>query len=70
MESGEAGDNVGVLLRGIERTTWARYVIAKPGSITLHTEFAAHIYARASKDEAAVTPFFKGIVPSSTGRRT
>ena len=71
MESGEAGDNVGVLLRGVEKDDLERgMVIAKPGSITPHTEFAAHIYALSKDEGGRHTPFFKGYRPQFYFRTT
>jgi elongation factor Tu len=56
---GEAGDNVGLLLRGIEKTDIRRgMVIAKPGSITPHTEFKAEVYILKKEEGGRHTPFF------------
>jgi elongation factor Tu len=71
MESGEAGDNVGVLLRGVDKEDLERgMVIAKTGSITPHTEFAAHIYALSKDEGGRHTPFFKGYRPQFYFRTT
>jgi elongation factor Tu len=71
MEQGEAGDNVGILLRGIEKDDLERgMVISKPGSITPHTEFAAHIYALSKEEGGRHTPFFKGYRPQFYFRTT
>src|SRR5438477_39354 len=71
MEQGEAGDNVGVLLRGVDKDDLERgMVIAKTGSITPHTEFAAHIYALSKDEGGRHTPFFKGYRPQFYFRTT
>jgi elongation factor Tu len=71
MESGEAGDNVGVLLRGVEKDDLERgMVIAKPGSITPHTQFTAHIYALSKDAGGRHTPFFPGYRPQFYFRTT
>jgi elongation factor Tu len=71
MESGEAGDNVGVLLRGVEKDDLERgMVIAKPGSITPHTQFTAHIYALSKDEGGRHTPFFPGYRPQFYFRTT
>ena len=59
LEQGEAGDNVGILLRGVDKTTLERgMVIAKPGSITPHTKFEAEVYIL-TKDEGGRHSYFK-----------
>src|SRR5262249_33074827 len=59
LEFGLAGDNVGVLLRGIERTELERgQVLAKPGSITPHTKFEANVYVLSKDEGGRHTPFF------------
>src|SRR5210317_1795026 len=59
LDSGEAGDNVGVLLRGIERTDIERgQVLCKPGSITPHTKFEAQAYVLKKEEGGRHTPFF------------
>jgi len=64
LERGEAGDNVGLLLRGIDRTDVERgQVIAKPGSITPHTKFECQIYVLKKDEGGRHTPFFKGYRP-------
>jgi elongation factor Tu len=64
LEQGIAGDNVGCLLRGIERTDVERgQVLAKPGSITPHTEFNAEVYVLKKEEGGRHTPFFKGYRP-------
>jgi elongation factor Tu len=64
LDQGQAGDNVGLLLRGIEREDIERgQVIAKPGSITPHTEFDAEIYALTKEEGGRHSPFFKGYKP-------
>lgn len=60
----EAGDNVGVLLRGIEKNQVERgQVLAKPGSITPHTEFEAEVYILSKEEGGRHTPFFTGYKP-------
>src|SRR5690606_30009007 len=69
--SGQAGDNVGLLLRGIEREQIERgQVIAKPGSITPHTEFEAEIYILSKEEGGRHTPFSKGYKPQFYFRTT
>ena len=64
LDQGIAGDNVGCLLRGIERTDIERgQVLAKPGSITPHTEFASEVYVLRKEEGGRHTPFFKGYRP-------
>jgi elongation factor Tu len=64
LDQGIAGDNVGCLLRGIERTDIERgQVLAKPGSITPHTEFDAEVYVLKKEEGGRHTPFFKGYRP-------
>ncbi len=71
LDSGQAGDNVGLLLRGIEREDVERgQVIAKPGSITPHTEFEAEIYALTKDEGGRHSPFFKGYKPQFYIRTT
>jgi elongation factor Tu len=71
LESGEAGDNVGVLLRGIERTDLERgQVLAKPGSITPHTKFEAQVYVLSKEEGGRHTPFFTGYRPQFYFRTT
>jgi len=61
LDQGQAGDNVGLLLRGIEREDIERgQVLAKPGTITPHTEFEAEIYALTKEEGGRHSPFFKG----------
>lgn len=60
----EAGDNVGVLLRGVEKDDIERgQVLAKPGSVTPHTEFEAEVYILSKDEGGRHTPFFKGYKP-------
>jgi len=67
----QAGDNVGVLLRGIERTDIERgQVLAKPGSITPHTHFEAEVYVLTKDEGGRHTPFFKGYKPQFYIRTT
>ena len=71
LDSGEAGDNVGLLLRGIEKEAIKRgMVIAKPGSITPHTKFKAEIYVLKKEEGGRHTPFFKGYRPQFYFRTT
>ncbi len=71
LDSGMAGDNVGLLLRGIERTDIERgQVLAKPGSIKPHTEFEAEVYILTKEEGGRHTPFFKGYKPQFYIRTT
>ena len=71
LEKGMAGDNAGVLLRGIEKTDIERgMVLAKPGSITPHTEFDAEVYVLNKEEGGRHTPFFKGYKPQFYIRTT
>ncbi len=71
LEFGMAGDNVGVLLRGIERTDLERgQVLAKPGSITPHTKFEAEVYVLSKEEGGRHTPFFTGYRPQFYFRTT
>src|SRR5438067_59426 len=71
LESGIAGDNVGVLLRGIERTDLERgQVLAKPGSITPHTKFEANVYVLSKEEGGRHTPFFANYRPQFYFRTT
>ena len=71
LDSGMAGDNVGVLLRGIERTDLERgQVLAKPGSITPHTKFEANVYVLSKEEGGRHTPFFSGYRPQFYFRTT
>jgi elongation factor Tu len=71
LDSGIAGDNVGVLLRGIERTDLERgQVLAKPGSITPHTKFEANVYVLSKEEGGRHTPFFTGYKPQFYFRTT
>ncbi len=72
LTEGLAGDNVGCLLRGIERTDVERgQVLAKPGSITPHTFFEAEVYVLKKEEGGRHTPFSRAIGRSSTfGRWT
>ncbi len=64
LDSAEAGDNVGVLLRGVEKDQVERgQVLAKPGSITPHTEFEAEVYILSKEEGGRHTPFFTGYKP-------
>jgi elongation factor Tu len=71
LEKGIAGDNVGVLLRGIERTDLERgQVLAKPGSITPHTKFEANVYILTKEEGGRHTAFFAGYRPQFYFRTT
>ncbi|MCC7543742.1 elongation factor Tu [bacterium] len=71
LDQGQAGDNVGLLLRGIERTQIERgQVIAKPGSITPHTEFEAEVYVLTKEEGGRHTPFLDGYKPQFYFRTT
>jgi len=71
LDQGQAGDNVGILLRGIEREDIERgQVLAKPGSITPHTEFDAEVYVLTKEEGGRHTPFFKGYKPQFYFRTT
>ena len=71
LDQGQAGDNVGVLLRGIERDDIERgQILAKPGSITPHTEFTAEVYILTKEEGGRHTPFFKGYKPQFYIRTT
>ncbi|QQS27370.1 elongation factor Tu [bacterium] len=71
LNEGQAGDNVGLLLRGIERTQIERgQVIAKPGSITPHTEFEAEVYVLTKDEGGRHTPFVDGYKPQFYFRTT
>ncbi len=71
LDEGQAGDNAGILLRGIERTDIERgQVLAKPGSITPHTEFDAEVYILNKDEGGRHTPFFKGYKPQFYIRTT
>jgi elongation factor Tu len=64
LDQGQAGDNVGVLLRGVERDDIERgQVLCKPGSITPHTEFDGEVYILTKEEGGRHTPFFKGYKP-------
>jgi len=71
LDSGEAGDNIGALLRGIERTDVERgQVLAKPGSVTPHTEFEAQAYVLKKEEGGRHTPFFTKYRPQIYFRTT
>ncbi len=64
LDEARAGDNVGLLIRGIEKEDVMRgQVVAKPGSITPHTEFEAEVYVLTKEEGGRHTPFFKGYRP-------
>jgi elongation factor Tu len=71
LDQGEAGDNVGLLLRGIEKNEIERgMVLAKPGSITPHAHFEAEVYVLTKEEGGRHTPFFKGYRPQFFFRTT
>ena len=71
LDQGEAGDNAGLLLRGIEKEQIKRgMVLAKPGSITPHKKFKAEIYVLKKEEGGRHTPFFKGYRPQFYFRTT
>jgi elongation factor Tu len=71
LDEGQAGDNVGVLLRGTEKTDVERgMVLAKPGSITPHTKFKAEVYVLSKEEGGRHTPFFNGYRPQFYFRTT
>jgi elongation factor Tu len=71
LDQGQAGDNAGVLLRGIERDDIERgQVLAKPGTITPHTEFDSEVYILTKEEGGRHTPFFKGYKPQFYFRTT
>ena len=71
LDEGQAGDNVGLLLRGTERTDVERgQVVAKPGSITPHTKFKAEVYILTKEEGGRHTPFFNGYRPQFYFRTT
>jgi len=71
LDQGQAGDNAGILLRGIERDDIERgQVLAKPGTITPHTEFDSEVYILTKEEGGRHTPFFKGYKPQFYFRTT
>ena len=71
LDQGQAGDNVGVLLRGTKRDEVERgQVLCKPGSITPHTKFEAEVYILSKEEGGRHTPFFKGYRPQFYFRTT
>jgi len=71
LDEGQAGDNVGILLRGTKREEVERgQVLAKPGSITPHTKFTAEVYVLSKEEGGRHTPFFNGYRPQFYFRTT
>ncbi len=71
LDEGMAGDNIGALLRGVEKTELERgMVLAKPGSITPHTKFIAQVYVLSKEEGGRHTPFFKNYRPQFYFRTT
>jgi elongation factor Tu len=71
LDRGEAGDNVGVLLRGVDKEGIERgQVLAKPGTITPHTKFEAEVYILSKEEGGRHTPFFNGYRPQFYFRTT
>jgi len=71
LDQGQAGDNIGVLLRGTKRDEVERgQVVAKPGSITPHTKFKGSVYVLTKEEGGRHTPFFNGYRPQFYFRTT
>ena len=71
LDRGEAGDNVGLLMRGVDKEYLKRgMVIAKPGTVTPHTKFKAEVYILSKDEGGRHTPFFKGYRPQFYFRTT
>jgi len=71
LDEAQAGDNVGVLLRGLKKEDVERgQVVAKPGTITPHTEFEAEVYILTKEEGGRHTPFFNGYKPQFYIRTT
>src|SRR5690606_33019067 len=71
LDQAEAGDNIGVLLRGVDREEIERgQVLAKPGSITPHTKFEGEVYVLSKEEGGRHTPFFNGYRPQFYFRTT
>jgi len=71
LDEGQAGDNVGLLLRGVDKDELERgMVIAKPGSITPHTKFKGQVYVLTKEEGGRHTPFFDGYRPQFYFRTT
>ena len=71
LDDGQAGDNVGLLLRGVDKEEIERgMVLAKPGSVTPHTKFEAEVYVLTKEEGGRHTPFFKGYRPQFYFRTT
>jgi elongation factor Tu len=71
LDEGQAGDNIGILLRGIDKTAVERgQVLAKPGSVTAHTEFECEAYILTKEEGGRHTPFFSGYKPQFYIRTT
>ena len=71
LDYGQAGDNIGLLLRGVEKTEIERgMVLAKPGSITPHTKYHGEVYVLTKEEGGRHTPFFKGYRPQFYFRTT
>jgi elongation factor Tu len=71
LDEGQAGDNIGALLRGVQRTEIERgQVLAKPGSVTCHTKFTAQVYVLTKDEGGRHTPFFNNYRPQFYFRTT
>jgi elongation factor Tu len=71
LTEGQAGDNAGILLRGVKKEDLHRgQVVAKPGSVTPHTEFTAEVYILKKEEGGRHTPFFTGYKPQFYVRTT
>jgi elongation factor Tu len=71
LDEGRAGDNVGLLLRGVDKDSLERgMVVAKPGSVTPHRKFTAEVYVLTKEEGGRHTPFFTGYRPQFYFRTT
>ena len=71
LDEAQAGDNIGALLRGVQRTDIVRgQVIAKPGTVTCHTKFTAQVYVLTKDEGGRHTPFFNNYRPQFYFRTT
>ena len=71
LDQGQAGDNIGALLRGVDKTEIQRgQVLAKPGTIHPHTKFTANVYVLTKEEGGRHTPFFPGYRPQFYIRTT
>ena len=70
LDEGQAGENVGLLLRGTKRGTWSAAWLCKPGSVTPHTEFEGQVYILSKDEGGRHTPFFNNYRPQFYFRTT